>query len=1060
MEKIIKILVIDDNKDFLCILRECLEMNNYQVITATSGKQGIALFEQERPLIVLTDLMLPDIDGFDVTRHIKKIDTNVEIVFITGHEGVYSPTEHIRLGASDLLLKPVNLSYLLTVVNSCLCRSQEKKRLQVQNAWEFSSSIINNAMEGIIVINAQRKIIESNPQFSELIGYTKEELLDMEYFNFTEGKDKERLRHTGYSVITNGMPDSVELFLISKDKKKIPVLLKCSALKTEHGRISGVIIVVRDMTEIKEAQEKINQAALYNRRLIEAHPDPLFLFSPKGLTTDINDSALKLLNISREKIIGTDLLCCFAEPERAKKGYRQTLQNGFLQNYEILMRNFHGKTIPVLFNGSIFRDEQDRVLGVLAVARDITQFKQMENDLRKAKEKAEAANLSKSEFLANMSHEIRTPMNGILGFADLLLEEELTGEQRDALITIKKSGVNLLHIINDILDLSKVESNGVDFESIPFSVEDLVLDIGELIKTNTGEKPIEINCRIDDVPETLSGDPVRLRQIILNLCGNAVKFVEQGEITINAATYKDDEKSVILIFSVTDTGIGIPEDKLDIIFESFKQADGSTTRKYGGTGLGLAISKKLARLMGGDMWVTSALGKGSTFSFTAGFKKGPEYREPPATKAINELKGRQVLVIDDNKTALNIIADILKRAGMIPIMAETIGEACRYFNVDQDTFMRNEKPPVEKGDDFPGKAPIDIAIIDIMMPGIQGLELAEKISSLTGGKTKIIALSSNSIWGLNSKKENAVFAGFLSKPVRRKALLSLIKKVMGIDEPQPKKVGAGTRPDKGISKDVSILFAEDNPVNQALGKKMLERMGYKKVEMASDGLEAVKRVTENGGSYDIIFMDIQMPNMSGLEAAKEIIKWEKAQGFTHLPIIALTANAMKGDRETCLAAGMDDYVAKPFKREDIQEMIIKWAPCAKIPAKTTHKKRILVVEDEKNMRKSIIRVLKRAFRTATILEAEDGIDATAKLGSFRPGLILADIMMPRMDGLEFIRYVRATDLYAKTGIIVMTGLGRDDDRVAAVEKSGVNKVLFKPWKNHDLILAVREGLNA
>jgi len=684
----------------------------------------------------------------------------------------------------------------------------------------------------------------------------------------------------------------------------------------------------------------------------------------------------------------------------------------------------------------------------------------MEKELREAKEKAETASLSKSEFLANMSHEIRTPMNGILGFVDLLLEEELRGEQRDALITIKKSGENLLHIIDDILDLSKVESNTIELESISFSVEDLILDIGESIKTNTGEKPIEINCRIDDVPETLSGDPVRLRQIMVNLCGNAVKFVEQGEITINAATYKDDKKSVVLIFSVTDTGIGIPKDKFDTIFKSFKQVDGSTTRKYGGTGLGLAISKKLARLMGGDMWVESELGKGSTFSFTAAFKKDPEYRAPPAAKPIIELKGRRVLVIDDNKTALNIISDILKKAGMIPILAETIGEACRYFNVYEETCRRNKKLPEKKEDDFAGNAPIDIAIIDIMMPGIPGVELAEKISGLSGGRTKIIALSPNSIWGLDSKKENTVFAGFISKPVRRKALLSLTKKVMGIDEPQQEKVGTEPLPDKDISRDVNILFAEDNPVNRMLGKKMLERMGYKKVEMASDGLEAVKRVTEDGVPYDIIFMDIQMPNMSGLEAAKEIIKWEKGHNFTHLPIIALTANAMKGDREKCLSAGMDDYVAKPFKREDIQKMIIKWAPCAKIPAKTTSKKRILVVENEKNMRKSIIRVLKREFRTATILEAEDGIDATAKLGSFRPELILADIMMPRMDGLEFIRYVRTTDLYAKTGIIVMTGLGRDDERIAAVKKTGVDKVLFKPWKNNNLILAVRKGLSA
>ena len=341
-----------------------------------------------------------------------------------------------------------------------------------------------------------------------------------------------------------------------------------------------------------------------------------------------------------------------------------------------------------------------------------------------------------------------------------------------------------------------------------------------------------------------------------------------------------------------------------------------------------------------------------------------------------------------------------------------------------------------------------------MMPEMSGYELAAKIAESTDGKTKMIALSSNVFPGAVGESQKSGFAGFLAKPVRHQVLLDLIRTVLGLKDKQPESIVTKDRAKEIIAHDVRILYAEDNPVNQKLGEKMFKRMGYDRIEIAKDGAKAVEFVKENG-PFDIVLMDIQMPNMDGMEATKEIRKWEthNSQLTTcHLPIVALTANAMKGDKEKYLEAGMDDYLSKPFKKEDIQKVISKWAR----PVVTSQEKRILLVDDEEKARNSIIRVLKKEMPSAKVMTAEDGIDAGAKLGSFMPDLILADIMMPNMDGAEFIRYIRDTERYARTKIIAMTGLGKNDSRVSAVKETGVENILYKPFENHELIGAVRQ----
>jgi len=652
-----------------------------------------------------------------------------------------------------------------------------------------------------------------------------------------------------------------------------------------------------------------NLATQYARSLIEASQDPMVTINPDGKISDVNEATARVTGVDRKSLIGSDFSNYFTNPVLAQESYQRVFARGFVTDYALTIHHRNGSLTDVLYNASVYKDGNGRVLGVFAAARDVTQRNQLDQilaernaELQTAREVADKASLSKSEFLSNMSHEIRTPMNAIIGMSHLAMKTELTPRQRDYIKKIQSAGQHLLSIINDILDFSKIEAGKLTVEHTEFELEKMLDTVAGLITEKTSAKGLELIFDVGrDVPSVLLGDPLRLGQILINYANNAVKFTDAGEIDIIVRLREQADREVLVYFAVRDTGIGIAEEQRGRLFHSFQQADASTTRKYGGTGLGLSIAKNLAELMHGEVGVESEPGKGSTFWFTARLGRLGHANRKPILNA--DLRGRRVLVVDDNENAQDALAGMLEGMALVVEKASSGMQAIAAVNTAD---ARGE--------------PFDMVMVDWRMPGMNGIEMARQVrASALNSMPHLVLVTAYGLEEVVREAEEAGLDDILIKPVSPSVLFSCVARVLG-DSPVERKVvnDAPSHLSESLAaiRGARILLVEDNDLNQEVATELLRDAGFV-VDLAENGEIALRKIQIV--SYAAVLMDMQMPIMDGVTATQEI---RKLLGFEALPIIAMTANAMEGDRQRCLAAGMNDYVAKPIEPDDLWRALL------------------------------------------------------------------------------------------------------------------------------------------
>jgi PAS domain S-box-containing protein len=665
----------------------------------------------------------------------------------------------------------------------------------------------------------------------------------------------------------------------------------------------------QDAAQLKQLVEQLQDNEARSRAIMETSLDCIITIDHIGRILEFNPAAERTFGHSRGEVLGRDLAEVLIppvhrEPHRRGLSHYLATKEGPVLNRRIEVTALHadGREVPVeLAVTAIHRQGMPLFTAYL---RDISERKSVESDLLRAKETAEAANQAKSAFLANVSHELRTPMNGILGMTDLALETPLNAEQRDYLRTVKSSADALLVVINDILDLSKIEAGKLELDSADFALRDCLGDALKVLALRAHAKGLELACRVGpDVPDGLVGDGDRLRQVIVNLVGNAVKFTERGEVIVRVRAEKTtQERTAHLRFSISDTGIGIPADKQQLIFRPFEQADGSTTRKYGGTGLGLAICARLAEMMGGRAWVESAEGKGSTFFFTARFALQARSLSRLYPARPDVLAGIRALIVDDNKTNQRILQEMFLNWGMDARVASGGAEALAEM---RRALAKNK--------------PYGLVLLDAVMPEMDGFETAERMRLPPGpAPAMIMMLSSGDRKADADRCREIGIQRYLTKPIRQSDLLQAILKVLGSSLAERSspflQVAAPALDDAHC---LRILLAEDNATNQKLAVRLLEKRGHK-VVVVDNGQEAVEALDQD--EFDLILMDLQMPVMGGFEAVARI-RAREAGAMRHTRIIAMTAHAMKGDRDRCLKAGMDGYLAKPIHAEDLYDLL-------------------------------------------------------------------------------------------------------------------------------------------
>lgn len=751
-------------------------------------------------------------------------------------------------------------------------------------------ALIQASPLAILTLDAEGKVLSWNEAAEHIFGWKEEEVLGKKLPIVPEDREKE-FRALINIALEGRAFTGVEISRQKKNGAMIDVSVSSAPLRDSSGRIYGLMSVIDDIAKRKAIERSLQENLYFLQRLIDTIPNPIFYIGVDGRYLGCNLAYEKSLGggLSRDQIIGRSVYDLFPrdQAERIARDDAQLLLNPGTDSKEVDLVTKDGRRFNYIVNRATYTNSDGTLAGMVGVIVDITELKAVETELRMAKEVAEAAVGAKSEFLANMSHEIRTPMNAVIGMAGLLMDMDLTTEQRECAETIRSSGEALLAVINDILDFSKTEGGKMELERRPFDLAECIEDSLDLVSASAAGKGLDLVYFTDDqVADVLIGDVTRLRQVLVNLVGNAVKFTDRGEVIITVDGRQSHDGRYEVHFSIRDTGIGISPDQMARLFQSFSQIDASTTRKYGGTGLGLAISKRLVELMGGRIWAESEPGLGSVFHFTVMAEPGAIEQRPYQRRSQPALAGKRLLVVDDNKSSCRMLTSFARRWGVLARDASSAAEALRLA----------------------GEERFDAAILDMKMPGMSAKALAKELSSAREMPVAVM--------GHLGAREPLARERFLAKPVKLSMLYDLL---MSIFSQSRASRPAAVLDGPGLTRDLRVLLAEDNAVNQKVALKMLERLGCR-ADVAANGIEVLQALERQ--HYDVILMDVQMPEMDGLEAARLAReRWPLGP-----KIIAITAYALEGDRERCLEAGMDDYISKPVQMKELAEALARCQP--------------------------------------------------------------------------------------------------------------------------------------
>jgi PAS domain S-box-containing protein len=801
----------------------------------------------------------------------------------------------------------------------------ETKRAQeaLQKSEELFRSIFENAQIGISILDIEAQTHLTNHALQELLGRTQEELRGVEQWNEIVHPDQRSSGAKRYGEIIEGRRDADEYEnrFICRDGRIVVGNGRFQLLRDSSGKPQYLVALTEDITERRRAQDALQQSEKLFRSIFEDAPVGIALYNVPKSQYFTNRALHEMFGCAHEDLDCVEKWDQIVHPDDRESGgkrYAELLEGRHDHDeWEQRFVRRDGRTVIADLSFSVIRDPAGNPQYLLNMTRDITDRKQAEADLITAKEQAMAATLAKSEFLANMSHEIRTPMNAILGMTHLALKTELTARQRDYLTKTKGAAQALLGIINDILDFSKIEAGKLEVEDTEFRLDKVLEDLSSVVGQKAHDKNLEfLIASPNNLPPSLIGDPLRLGQILINLVNNAIKFTERGEVVVSVTLEEVIAERVKVKVSVRDSGIGMTPQQAARLFQAFSQADSSTSRKYGGTGLGLSISKRLVEIMGGEIWVESTYGAGSTFFFNVWLGVGAA--KPEEKRFVPDLSGIRALVVDDN-----------------PFACEILTETLTSFALRVDSASSGEQAIRELSSADPHD-PYQVLLIDWQMPGMDGLEASRTIKhgGLLKHIPKVVMVTGFGKEDIRTQAEAVGIDGFLLKPVSASLLYDVLIDLFGSkeskgDRSQPTGDVAHSQAANGIR----ILLVEDNEVNQQVATELLESAGAS-VRIANHGGEAVSILTDGDElpPFDVVFMDLQMPEMDGFTATKLI---RGQQRLKDLPIIAMTAHALVEDRQRCLDAGMNDHVTKPIDPDALLATLLRWAKPRQLPATGT-----------------------------------------------------------------------------------------------------------------------------